>query len=453
MDLRNLVNSRLSPIVRAGQTVTVGLSGGMDSVVLLHVLDALKDDLGIALSALHVNHQISPNAAAWEKFSAELCSDLGVPFRAERVSVARGRGESLEAVARQLRYSAFSTCAGDFVALAHHLDDQIETFLIQLLRGCGVAGLSGMPFRRPFAEATSNGVGSHAAGPQILRPLLDVSREMMLDYAHRGGLRWIEDESNLDLSFDRNYLRHEIIPRIATRFPGHRKTFARAARLQAEAADLLEELARQDEQGVVAGKTLDIGGLRALQPARARNLLRYFLNTHAHWTPPATQLDETYRQLTQARADATPHLKFGQWEMRRFRDRAYLIPAVPPVPAMALWRWNGEARLALPALEGTVEFEERAGEGISRELLRDREVTFRLREGGERLRLRAGGPRRDLKKLFQEIGVVEWERGLIPLMFVGDRLVAVPGIGVESDFQARPGEPSLVVKWTRSFIL
>jgi tRNA(Ile)-lysidine synthase len=279
--------------------VAVALSGGRDSMALLDALAECAGAAGIELSAIHVHHGLSPHADAWAQFCADECARRGVAFVAERVRVARRGGESLEAAARDARYAALAEHDVDCIALAHHADDQAETLLLQLMRGAGPHGLAAMARER------------HDRGPMHMRPLLAVSRAEIEAYVAARGLAFVDDESNADTRFKRNFLRHEIGPRLARAFPGYPATLARAARHQADAAALLDAMAAQD--AVSAGyasetnATLDRATLSALArsaPARARNLLRWFIRQHGLSLPSSARLGAMLAQLTGAPPDA-----------------------------------------------------------------------------------------------------------------------------------------------------
>ena len=188
----------------------MGLSGGRDSVALLHALAQLRGEFGFDLSALHVHHGLSPNADSWADFCIRLCDSLDIPFRCTRVAVDRAGGQGIEAAARAARYAAFAALDVEWIALAHHRGDQAETVLHHLLRGTGLRGLSGMPVERAI---------SPASGPRLIRPLLDVPRALIEDYAGRHALEWVDDESNLDSGYTRNRLRNDILPALARQFP------------------------------------------------------------------------------------------------------------------------------------------------------------------------------------------------------------------------------------------
>src|SRR5690349_5673188 len=237
--------------VQSGDHLTIALSGGVDSVVLLDLLVPIASQMQLPLSAVHVNHGISPNADKWSEFCRNLCQSRNIPLEIARVKVARGPSISLEAAAREERYRIFRGLQTDYIVLAQHLDDQAETLLLQLLRGAGVKGLSAMPVvrtvRKEMGETVPvNSVLALEGRPRLLRPLLDVSRREIEDYARKHALRWITDESNDEISFDRNFLRHELFPLMEKRFPAYRTTFLRASRHMAEASALLAELAEVD---------------------------------------------------------------------------------------------------------------------------------------------------------------------------------------------------------------
>lgn len=427
--------------------MAVALSGGIDSVVLLDVLDRAARGHRFQLSALHVNHGISSNAFRWERFCRDLCRSRGVPFKAVRVKVKRARGASLEALARQARYRAFADCRTDFVALAHNRDDQAETLLLQLLRGAGAKGLSAMPVVRPLEVAYPR---TARGAPLLLRPLLGVPRSAIEAYARKRKLAWVEDESNADTRLDRNFLRRQVLPVLAGRFPACRAALARAAGHLAEASALLDELARMDAGPAAGAEVLRLAVLRGLPDTRAKNLLRCFLADNGVRPPPAPRLEELLRQLRSAGADSRVRVALGGSEIRCFRGAAHLLPSRGPVPEAFSKRWTGEPRLDLDPLPGVLIFARGRDGGISRRKLTARPVTVRLRRGGERFQPDCRRPRRSLKNLLQESAIPPWERETLPLLFSGDELVWVPGIGVDCGFQARPGEAALRVAWNGS---
>ncbi len=430
------VTAVLKRHVKSGDRLVAGLSGGVDSVVLLDLLRRLSIKLRFELAALHVNHQIHPAAGRWAAFCRAICRQHGIALTVVRVTVPRGN--SLEAAARAARYRAFAALPADFIALAHNLDDQAETVILQLLRGAGVKGLSAMPIVRKHSRLT----------PAILRPLLEIPRREIEAYARRRKLTWIEDDSNADPAFDRNFLRHEVLPVIARRYPAYRKTLLRASRNLAEATQLLDELAAGDVQLTASGG-LEIAGLRNLSPPRAKNVLRHYLGLHGVTMPNAARLDEGVRQLRSQRATRTT-IDLGEVALRRHANELRVVVKTPSLPG-SYWReWHGESRLRLPELGGTLMLKKCRGSGLSLARLASAPVTVRLRQGGERLQLHPQRPRRSLKNLLQESRIPPWERARLPLLCCGDELVWAAGIGVGCRFKAGPGEASVQPVWLPS---
>lgn len=390
----------------------MALSGGIDSVVLLHALRTPAARRGLVLSALHVNHGISPNARTWESFCRALCLRLGIPLKVRRVRVAR-RGHGLEAAAREARYGALGEARAQFIALAHQLDDQAETVLFNLLRGTGLAGASGMAECGPLH-------GSPASGALALRPLLPVSRMDIEAYARAHELDWVEDESNADEMLTRNWLRRRVGPLLAARFPRWREALARAAMHFAEAQSLLRP---------TVDEALDVDTLRALPRPKAKLMLREFLRVSGAHAPAARQLDEMLRQLTEAAGDVFIELRHDGKAVRRYRGRLVVLSA--------------------EAVDGEILLHPCKGEGIDAIRMEAGPVSVRARQGGERLQLAANRPSRTLKNLFQEAGIPPWEREGLPLLYCGDALVWVPGLGVAAGFRTGRGRAGLRPEWRR----
>ena len=445
--------------IRRGDHLVAALSGGVDSVVLLDLLIPLSVHLQFSLSAVHVNHGISVHAAQWAKFCRDLCRTRDIPLKIAKLKIKRESGISLEAAAREARYRVFAKQKADYVVLAQHLDDQAETLLLQLLRGAGVKGLGAMPVVRNSASpikhdapeirkrAPGSSAGTPDYRPRILRPILDVSRLEIEDYARENALRWITDESNDSVAFDRNFLRHEFFPLLEKRFPSYRTTFLRASRHMAEASGLLDELAEADSKGCAAPEKLRIEELRKLSFARAKNLLRYFVAQQGTILPSTAKLEEILRQLRSSSGDSKLHIVFGNAEVRCFRGVVHVRKASPSAGVEWRLEWHGEKQLTITDLGGTIRFTRRKGVGINLHKLMESPVTIRMRRGGERLRPDCNRPRRSLKNLLREALLPPWEREALPLIFSGEHLVCVPGIGVDCGFQAVATEPGIVVEW------
>lgn len=460
--LAERVAAQVTPLLPARSSILIGLSGGVDSVVLLHLLHELSARFSWQLSALHVHHGLSRNADDWAAFCTALCAGLAIPLHIEHVDIAPLRAHGIEAAARKLRHAAFARQSCDFVALAHHADDQAETLLLQLLRGAGVRGASAMPVLmkplaiRPGYQNTIAGslVMSPSKRPQLagrggalklVRPLLDCSRQEILDYAAAHQLRWIEDESNDDDSYPRNFLRNRVLPLLKQRFPSYRDTLARSARHFAEASDLLDELAQQDGMQWMDGETLDIQALRTMTQARAKNLLRYFLHSRGATMPQAVQLEDMLHQLCGARQDATVCIRYSDWQVRRYRGKVHVSTALGDFDRNLVLPWLGEAGLEWPALNTLLHFQQVRGVGISLAKLQRAPVTLRLRSGGETLRPHPKSVTRTLKNLMQEFHIPPWQRDRLPLLYCGEELVCVADLVIAAGYQAIENEVGVLV--------
>ncbi len=428
------VCARLERLVPPKETVCVALSGGLDSTVLLDVLSEKMEAGGHAITALHVNHGLSPNAGQWVRFCERLCANQGVELAVQEVRVEAASPEGLEGAARMARYAAFAARPERYVALAHHLDDQAETVLLQLLRGTGLKGISAMPEIREL----------RGSGVHIVRPLLDFPRATLEAYARERGLRWVEDESNLSGKHDRNFLRHDVLPLLDRRFGGWRDAMARFARHAGTANELLEQLAIVDGVPPRAGEPLPI---RELTEERRANALRAFLAHNAIAMPSEVRLAEMVRQLYEARDDARVRIDHGGVSLVRFKGEVHIERNLDTAGP---WRvdWQLESAVDLGDERGFVEFEEVTGEGIAADSVDDGEWYFAPRSGGESIRL--GGaerPTRTLKNLLQEREVPIWQREKLPLLFHNGRLVWVPGIGIAAEYACQPGRDGFRPTW------
>ncbi|WP_338862120.1 tRNA lysidine(34) synthetase TilS [Mycetohabitans rhizoxinica] len=428
-------------------SVAIAFSGGIDSTVLLHAATRV---LGARRCvALHVHHGLSPHADAWRSHCADVACRLDVAFDCRAVAITRTPQHSVEALARDARYAALEQmCAAHRVRvlwLGHHADDQAETVLLQLLRGAGLPGLAAMPLHRVLPNGLIH-----------VRPLLPVLRASLDAYARQHTLRWIEDESNADLRYARNAVRRHVTPTLAVHFPGYRDALARTARHAAAAQRLLEDLAmidlractfasrraaamKRSDAPVPVGPMLSRCALVELSHERAVNLLRFWMREAGLVTASAARVEEILRQLREAGDDAALRIEHDEHCLRLYRNRVWWErqddgaashDAMPPSTEL---RWSGQSVWRLPAWRGSIVFMPCGAndeQGVQRSVLEGAPLTVRGRRGGERMRLRAGGPLRTLKNLFQEAAVPAWRRD-VPLLFVGDALLWVPGLGVD----------------------
>ncbi len=410
--------------------MVLAFSGGLDSTVLLHLSAALRARRGLALRAVHFDHGLSPDSGSWTEHCARVCADLNVPLRVESLRLPV-EGKGLEAAARSARYAALERelAPGEVLLTAHHRDDQAETLLLRLVRGSGSRGLAGLQPVRDFAAGW------------LVRPLLEYSRAEMLGYARDHGLTWVEDESNADTRFDRNYLRHELLPLLRARWPGVDKVLARTAGLLASDRELLEERAREDWQACADGDDLSVSACARLSDPRLRNLLVHWLAA----TPPAAQhVDELVRQIREPSSTSRAQLRWPGAEVRRYRDRLQLRqPELAPAPYT--YAWNPAQDLTIPDLGIVLRSRRQQGGGLALSRL-GAMLEVRGREGGERYRLPGQAHSRSLKKLLQESGIPPWERSRLPLIFIGGELAAIADRWVCAPFAARPNEAGLTVQ-------
>jgi len=410
------------------QTYWVAYSGGLDSHVLLHLLVNLRSLYPVKLRAVHINHSLSPNAENWSTHCAAVCRELQVDYEQQTIDAIASLGESPEAVARQRRYAVFSELLlpKDLLLTAHHQDDQAETVLLQLLRGAGPKGLAAMPRIKPF------GHGLQA------RPLLDFMRVDLKTYAVENQLSWIEDESNDNTDFSRNFIRHQVLPILKERWPSVATTLARVSNNCAEAQQLIDEVSMQDlviTSGSVVG-TLSVSRLLKLNPMRQRQVLRLWLKRLGFPVPGMIKIQQVQRDILQARPDKVPHIAWKGVELRRYRDDVYAMPSLHGHNAEQVVSWDLQRPLDLPGV-GVLCAVPEMGKGLCADL---KEITVRFRRGGEVCRLPGRDCSHSLKKLFQEWHIPPWKRDRVPLIYVGDRLAAVAGVFIGNDFMAREGQ-------------
>jgi tRNA(Ile)-lysidine synthase len=410
----------------------LAFSGGLDSCVLLSALLAAQKKLNFELCALHVHHGLSPNADKWADFCSQTCKAAKVPLQVERVKVDQKAGLGIEAAARQARYQVLLESEADFIVLAHHQDDQAETLQLQLLRGAGVKGLSAM--------------AAFDTKRRLLRPLLDVSRAEIETYASDAKLKWVEDESNQDIQYDRNFIRHELTPLLAQRFPSFQTALARSASHMAEASALLDDLALLDAETCIQDARLSLLGLAKLSEARAKNLMRWWLAGLGFSLPSKERLDEILQQLLHAKADATIKLVIDgeNASLRRYQGFAFIETVAEFAPIAMIWQ--GESELSLP--DGSkLLFERKLGEGLALDRLGVHKLRIAHRKGGERFKPDLNRPTRTLKHLLQEANMPPWLRDRLPLIYFDDALAVVPNIGVSCLMQATEKELGLVISW------
>jgi tRNA(Ile)-lysidine synthase len=451
--------------------LVIAYSGGVDSQVLLHAVAQLKRQniLKQNVIAIHVNHGLSPFAKQWQNFALHQCEQLNIQFKTVNVKVLEKPRTSLEAQARDKRYQALEELSpkNAVILTGHHQDDQVETFFLSLKRGSGLKGLSAMGIESEFG----------CKNQRLLRPLLNVSREGIVHYAQEHQLKWIEDESNTDTRFDRNFLRKEILPKLKARWSNFNQTVTRSAQHCQEAQQILDEVAEQDlEHCLVEKSVLAIPALMALSLARFNQTVRFFIHQHKSLMPTQQQLEQLYEQLSEAGKDKTPEVKLGDVWLRRFQDKLYLTSEY-----QAVKEWQYE--IDLDKNNQTIELPDRLGKLIlyldQEKIIDSHEVpdnsarykldsdideksitSLSLPNNIQSIKLAFSheNPKclpdyrrqsRSLKKVLQELSIPPWQRKRLPLLFINNELVAVIGYFVCQPFIADKHQNKIIVHWLK----
>ncbi|MBW8190878.1 tRNA lysidine(34) synthetase TilS [Neiella marina] len=408
----------------------IGFSGGLDSTALLHGCVRYRQQYSqLTLQACHVHHGLSDNADAWQAHCKQLCHQLGVTFHSARVQIESKPRQSLEAVAREARYgelAKYLTDSSHALLTGHHQDDQVETLLLSLKRGSGLDGLSGMPAVMPLAKGW------------LARPMLPLSRAELEAYAEQEQLHWIEDESNQDEGFDRNFIRHQLIPLCQQRWPAFVATAARSMSLVAQDRQLLEEITAQDYEHCQHNNNLSISALTDLTLARRHRVFRHWLRlNHAPLWSHAQQL-QAWQSVACAQADGEPQLCWGDWQLRRYRDQLMLFKQLDEsAPNDQVWHWPDPVMLATI---GQLTMQPSDASDAIRLPLASEVVSVRFGQLKTRVRPADRAGSRSLKKVWQELGVPPWLRNRIPLVFFNDECVAALGYWVSKEFRRQPGE-------------
>lgn len=416
----------------------VAFSGGVDSRVLLELAAQYAQIHGIECCAVHVHHGLSNNADHWANQCQAWCEALSVPLAVERVSLDINSGESVEKLARDARYQAFQQHIrqGDVLVTGQHIDDQLETFLLALKRGSGPKGLSSMAQVMPFGEAF------------IVRPMLSVTRAGIEEFARNMGLTWVEDESNQDLRFDRNFIRHQVSPTLTDRWPSFRESVSRSAQLCAEQELLLDELLESPfKQALGDSQSLSIEALFEHSDLLRARLIRMWLSHCKQSMPSQKQLKLIWDEVACAQADANPKLVLNDAEVRRFNHQLYLVRETKDLSDWQSHLSMGES-LTLPDGLGKLHLNSALSDSVSNK----RDVqNFSLSNTSEALRVIFNpeglsahpvgrGHSRKLKKLFQEYQVPSWLRRRTPILMDGDRVIAVLGLFVDKNYEGQDCE-------------
>lgn len=427
----------------------VAYSGGVDSHVLLYCCSKLK----LPVRAVHVHHGLQAVADDWVRHCQTTCEQLSVPLDVVYVDAKQKQGqrESPEESARNARYQAFKNILteGDCLLTGQHLNDQAETLLLQLFRTATSAGLASMPALKRLGDFLH------------VRPLLLFSRDEIVQFARQNTLRWVEDPSNEDSLFDRNFVRKSILPLLESRWPQAITQLSTVARLQSNNLSVQEDMAAIDLANVVVMKRsqltlntyevvslLSIGALKKLSTARLLNVLRYWIIQLANKQPTRNLLEEIATSLIESQQDANPVIIFSDYEFRKYQNQLYLLKKNIVVDNKTRFQWNPAATEALLIPHGKLETIDRVGAGLQKKLYNEI-LTIGFRQGGESFHPQGRQHSQRLKKLLQEAGVPPWERDAIPLVYFNDELVAVVGLWISRHYVAGENEPGWIINLSR----
>jgi tRNA(Ile)-lysidine synthase len=426
-----------SLVPRTSAELCVAFSGGLDSSVLLHALArALVDRANYRMRAAHVDHQLHPDSASWREHCNRVAQSLQIEFVPLVVNVAADPDLGPEAAAREARYAALRQILkpNEVLLTAHHADDQLETMLLALMRGAGLRGLSGVPAVQIFG------------GGWLARPLLDFSRAELEEWARAEQLQWLEDPSNENTSFDRNFLRRRVLPALRERWPAAAHSAARSTAHLREGGRLLDVLAAADLESVAVGSCLSLTQLASLAPARRRNVLRHWIRQHGVRVPSTRKLATIERDLLIAGEDRLPCVEWDGVQVRRHRGLLYCMRERPPLEPADPLAWNVTQVLELPAQLGRLRAQRDALGGLAAARVPGA-LQVHFRRGGEELQPAGDAHHRKLKKLLQDARVLPWWRDRVPLIYAGEQLVAVGDLWIAEEFAARGGEDALRIVW------
>lgn len=416
----------------------IAYSGGMDSSVLLHLFYLNKEKIKPQREVLYVNHALQQESDDWAVFCQKQCEKYGFPFSELKISEPCPKGESVEAWAREKRYQLIEEIMNpnDVLFSGHHKDDQVETFFLQALRGAGVRGLSAMPLIKKKKHTF------------YVRPLLNYSREEIKHYAIEHELNWQEDKSNFDNRYDRNYFRHNLAAVIEEKWPAYRETISRLIEHQREARLMLDELAIEDINNAKHddGISLDVNTIKLLSEARQKNLIFVWLEQLGLQIPGSRHIEKIISDIINSDLDKSPCVNWADVEIRRYKNTLYAFKAMQNYDIDTEFTWQPKSILTI--FEETLMAKQAKGVGISQSKVNEHGFIVRFRKGGEKIKPDNASHSKTVKQLFQERSVLPWYRNKIPLVYLNDELVAIPGFCVDKKYMAGKDEASWDIHWS-----
>jgi len=416
-------------------TLDLALSGGQDSMALLHILSQLAKKNSFKLRAIHVHHGLSSFADAWVELCQKFCDALNVEFISSKVDMKKNHPLGIEGQARELRYSALNNLRAGVLVTAHHQQDQIETFLLQLLRGSGLRGLSSM---QELDEKR-----------MLWRPFLNVDQALIKDYLINNKIEFAQDESNFNDKFDRNFLRNNILPLVLERFPQALKTINRSINLIAEGFHLNQIIAEKDFHHYLLEdhKLLALSAFAELDKGRLVNLIRWWLSLNDLQMPSQKLINEIIKQVKNKKDDALINIKISDlFSIRTYEDKLYLVDSL--IQTNFQYVWKGQKSISLPD-NTKIFFTKTKGKGFNLDKITSGQLVIRNRQGGEKFKPIQNQPTRTVKSLLQSSRIPPWERSFIPLLVDGENVVAIPEFGTDSQYQVLSDEIGYSVSWNK----
>lgn len=418
------------------ETLLVAYSGGIDSHVLLHACSELQEKQpSLNVEAVYIDHGLHQDSDKWRLHCNAVSQQLSIRFNSIKVDARDVNNDGPEQAARKARYGAFEKLVKQGVVLftAQHQDDQAETLMLQLLRGCGIDGLAAMPKVDTFSKG------------HLVRPFLELDKASIIAYAEHYNLSWIEDPSNKELNYNRNYLRHNVIPTIKERWPAFARTTARTASHCAESSDVLDNYLAQ-YINAQEPRILDISSLVLKDGAEQRAIYRYWLKCNDVTMPSSKILNEIVEGVVNAIDDKSPILQWNDVEVRRHQQCLYLLNKLSAIPAGDIIDWKGD-KCSLPHSLGDLMLMPTDGEGISKDIWTSSLITIKFRQGGEKLKIEGREGTKQVKKLLNERAVPVWIRQRVPLVYINGELAAVAGYWINASFIAKPNQQGYQIKW------
>ena len=440
MDFNENLNKLITnEIASLGVTkFTIALSGGIDSMVLLDLLSKAKRSSDV-IKAIHINHNLHESSKEWVDFAKEACKKYKLPLIIESINP-KQEGFGLEAEAREQRYKKLKEIIIDNECLltAHHLDDQIETTLFRIFRGTGIDGLRSIRKKAKFGKGL------------LCRPLINIPREAIEQYAKLNDIKWIEDPSNKNIDFDRNYLRNNIVPSIKKRWPNAQKTITRLSSLAENNQKLLHELAKEDIGEIEKFNVLDIGILSNKSSLRINNIFRFMILKNKMGIPSLKVLENGIETLINAKSDS-PIITWDGFSIRRYKNTLYFFnPDLKQDEIRPLkMKWFIDETINLGGNRGSIQARFIKGQGIALNKC-PKSLEIKYRKGGEQIKPSGHKITKSLKNLFRENNVLPWVRDQIPLFYLDEELVSVGDLWFNQDYKAKEQEDGFLISWDRN---